>query len=216
MLRMPIIPSVFNFSPESTISQLEHMLAGLQIDAVHFDEIDDLPKYYELLQKYHATADIHLLGNQPMEDLKKIINMKLAVPARVSVHVECCTDRAEFCVLASNNNITPGLAFRLPTPISADPAFYEGFKYVHLLCIDENSGILGFDETVYSKARKLRDILDDTFTVTIDAGVKEQHVHPASLSGISNMVMGSAIFKIHDPLSVVVSLNKALNCARSL
>jgi ribulose-phosphate 3-epimerase len=205
---LPIIPSVYNFDSTSIKDTLNSIILSGNINAVHFDNCDDLSKYKDLFEKYNIIADIHLLGNDPLGELMTIVKMKLNLSLRVSIHIESGQDREKFCRIAKNNNISPGLAFKLKTPIIKNPDFYPDFDYIHIICNDEVSGIPLFQHETLDKIKSLRDFLPKDFSITIDAGVKKENVGPSVQAGVNNIVMGSAIFKSINPLDAVIELNE--------
>lgn len=205
---LPIIPSVYNFDSTLIKNTLNSIILSENINAVHFDDYDDLGKYKDLLEKYNIIADIHLLGNDPLSELAIIIKMELNFPLRVSIHIESGQNREKFCRIAKDNNISPGLAFKLKTPIIKNPDFYSDFDYIHIICNDEVSGIPLFQDEALDKIKFLRNFLPKDFFITIDAGVKKENVGPSVQAGANNIVMGSAIFKSINPLDTVIELNE--------
>ena len=208
---LPIIPSVYNFDPALIRDQLSDIILSKYINAVHFDNWNDLENYRDLMEKYNIVADIHLLGDNPLNDLAIIIRMKLSCPLRVSMHVESGQDRQQFCKIAKDCGISPGLAFKLKTQVNNDPNFYLGFDYVHLVCNDETAGAPSFQNIVFDKIKCLLDFLPKNLSITIDSGVKEENINSSVQAGVDNMVMGSAIFKSANPLETIVRFNKIVN-----
>lgn len=97
---LPIIPSIFNFDYELIKKPLQDIIESKMINAIHFDIISDLDKYWDIMQKYNLIADIHLLGSDPIKDLNKLILAKPSFLLRASMHVECGQDKKEFYDLA--------------------------------------------------------------------------------------------------------------------
>lgn len=211
MQKKPIIPSVYNFEFDLIKNSLEDILRSKEVGMVHFDGLNDLSTFKNLIGRYAVTADVHLLNDIPLAELNSLLRMNLPFPIRVSMHVESNGDKREFSKIAKENNISPGLAIKLKTPISSDASFYEGFDYIHLICNDDANGLNFFQKDVYKKIKSLRELLKNRCTITLDAGVKEEHIELAIENGASNLVMGSAIFKNENPLETIMKFNRLAN-----
>jgi len=207
----PIIPSVFNFDPQLIKGELGKMLVASEVTMVHFDNLVDLDNFKELLEKHHSIADIHITGNNPIEELSRVIKMNVSFPLRVLMHIESEADIQDFISLAKNNKISPGLAIKLKTPVP-DIQKYQDFDYFSLICNDENLEIKTFQDEVFEKIENLHNQLKDKKnTITLDCGVKEEHILPSLEKGVANLVMGSAIFKSANPLETVMKFNSIAN-----
>jgi len=211
MPKRSIIPSVYSFEFGSIRESLEDILKSKEVDKVHFDGLSDLSAFKDLMWKYMAIADIHLLSNTPLEELNLLIKMNLPFPIRVSMHVESTEDIKMFSKIAKDNKMSPGIAIKLKTPVPADINFYDGFDYVHLICNDNVSGLKSFQDDIFKKIEVLYKLLGDKCSITLDSGVKEEHIKPALEKGVSNLVMGSEIFKSENPFETVAKFSKLAN-----
>lgn len=207
----PIIPSVYNQNYNSVKNDLNKILESNLVNAIHFDDIEDLKIFRDLIEKYNVIADVHILSISPMEELKKIIDINLKSNLRVSVHIESDIDLSEFISLAKKNNMDTGLAIKLRTPIKSILQKYMFFDYFHLICTDEENDINIFQEIVFKKIYYLNKKLNNKKPITLDCGIKEKNVIPSIKNGTSNLVIGSAIFKSENPLSTIIRFNKIID-----
>ena len=208
----PIIPSPYNFDLSEIMSSLEAICKSGKANAIHFDVLDkdfsdknydglaDLIKLKDLLLSYNMCADVHLVALEPLSYLNKIISLNLSLPIRVSAHIESQSNLKEFALKAKMNGISPGLAIKLQTPLPSNLNDYADFDYFHLICNNESAGLAQFQIEIYEKIKKIRTLIqNNSVPITLDCGVKEEHIIEGKMSGANNFVMGSAIFKNEDP-----------------
>ncbi|KKR60779.1 MAG: Ribulose-phosphate 3-epimerase [Parcubacteria group bacterium GW2011_GWA2_40_37] len=204
-----IIPSIFNFDLKIITKDIEKILSNKEAKMIHFDGLSGLAELKILMAKYKSTADVHSLTDRPLEDLKKIIKMNTDLSIRISMHLETETDIHEFIDMARQNKISPGLAIKLSTPITQKFKLYSGFDYFHLICNDELSNLNTFQYSVLDKVIALRAIIPNA-KITLDCGIKEEHIIPSIETGVNNLIMGSAIFKSADPFDTIKKFNQII------
>lgn len=204
-----IIPSIFNFDLKIITKDIEKILSNKEANMIHFDGLSGLAELEILMGKYNSIADVHSLTETPLEDLKKIIKMNMNLSIRVSMHLETETDIYEFIDTARQNKISPGLAIKLSTPITQKFESYSGFDYFHLICNDELSNLNTFQYSVLDKVIALRAIIPNA-KITLDCGVKEEHIIPSIKIGVNNLIIGSAIFKSTDPFDTIKKFNQII------
>jgi pentose-5-phosphate-3-epimerase len=205
-MQKPIIPSIHGISISKINEPLIRMLESGESRIIHFDGIDDLQDYIEIMDRFQVTADIHLLSDTPLIDLKTIIDMHLHFPLRVSMHDETGTNGKQFCVIAKENQILPGIAYKLNTQI--DPQKNNEFDYFHLVCTDEASSMLNFDDKIFVKVKAIHCCWGNSKLISLDSGVKEAQIKKSIENGVNNLVMGSAIFSSENPFETLIRLNK--------
>ncbi len=204
----PIIPSVYGLDFHSYMRQIIDIIKSNQISLIHFDGINDLELFTNVMIKYGCSADIHLISDTPLFDLQKILDINLPDFSRVSMHIETRAKHTEFITLSKSKNISPGLALKLGTSIPLDIDYLKQFSYFHFICNDDENGLVAFQNQVFKKIDQLIALLGKDVSITIDSGVKTEHVGPAIGKNVSNIVMGSAIFNSENPLEVLKTLNK--------
>ncbi|MCX6751997.1 MAG: hypothetical protein NTZ87_00635 [Candidatus Nomurabacteria bacterium] len=205
-----IIPSIFSFDLKIISKDIEKILSSQEANAIHFDGLDGLAELKNLMEKYKTIADIHSLTDRPLEDLKKIIKMDMNLDVRLAMHLETKTDVNEFINLARENNISPGLAIKLSTPITEKFKSYSEFDYFHLICNGEPANLKAFQYSVFEKISALRSIIPDA-QITLDCGIKEEYITPAVNAGATNLIIGSAIFKNINPFETIKKFNRMIH-----
>jgi ribulose-phosphate 3-epimerase len=222
MILKPIIPSPYNFDLSLLADSLRVICEEGNVSAIHFDVFDidfsskdydglkDLITLKDLMQSYRMAADIHLVVADPITYLKKIIDMNLSIPIRVAAHIETNVNLDELAAIARKHGISPGLAINLKTSVPLNFESYKNFDFCHLVCNDEETGLIALQEEVFDKVRDLRQIISDQLSITLDCGVKEHHLSVGKSAGANNYIMGSAIFKTESPAETVKKFNSIL------
>lgn len=217
----PVIPSIFGIQKESVRTVLLPVLNSRKVNAIHFDivavgsentyfnTIETFNELGDLLIGYGASADLHLLTSNPLSSLRSIATKDFDFPIRISFHVESDTDEEEFFGIAHEVGFTSGIAVKLKTPINNELPGLHLADYIHLICNDEEVGIGAFQMQIFEKIIQLQKIKPNV-DVTLDCGVKGEHIVPSMKAGARNLIMGSAIFKNqkYSPLEAATEFDK--------
>ena len=229
MRLQPIIPSILGVDKESTYFNLPLILKSGVINAIHIDAYSDgietsyfnsianLKELAEILGAYGAAADIHLLSDLPMDmdEVRRIVNMKLSIPMRISIHVGKGVALQEFTKICREAGISPGLAIKLKTPTPLARETVDEFEYMHFICNNENDGLNSFQMSVLEKVASFHAIFPEK-QVLMDCGIKAEHIESCIRQGATNLIMGSAIFKNKEKTPSEIAIEYALKAAAAI
>jgi ribulose-phosphate 3-epimerase len=140
--------------------------------------------------------DVHLMIERPERHVDAFAS---AGADSINIHWEA-TPHVHYALKAVREaGCVPGLAINPATPPEAVVAVADTFEI--LLCMTVNPGWGGheFIETSKDKVRRLRSILPDRVTITVDGGIDAETARPLREAGARLFVAGSAVFGADDP-----------------
>jgi ribulose-phosphate 3-epimerase len=173
-------------------------------DWVHFDVMDNHyvpnltfgPMICSALRDYgiEAPIDVHLMV-EPVDDL--VVQFAKAGASLISFHPEASRHVDRTIQLITENGCKAGLALNPSTPFGQLHWTLEKLDMVLLMSVNPGFGGQSFIPHVLEKARKVRQMIDDTgkdIRLEVDGGVKVGNIGEISAAGIDTFVAGSAIF----------------------
>ncbi|MEE4219147.1 MAG: ribulose-phosphate 3-epimerase [Xanthomonadales bacterium] len=173
-------------------------------DWVHFDVMDNHyvpnltfgPMICSALRNYgiEAPIDVHLMV-EPVDDL--VLQFAKAGASLITFHPEASRHVDRTIQLITENGCKAGLALNPSTPFGQLHWTLEKLDMVLLMSVNPGFGGQSFIPHVLDKARKLRQMIDDTgreIRLEVDGGVKIGNIGEISAAGIDTFVAGSAIF----------------------
>jgi ribulose-phosphate 3-epimerase len=140
--------------------------------------------------------DVHLMVERPERHVDAFAS---AGADSINIHWEA-TPHVHYALKAVREaGCVPGLAINPATSPEAVVAVADTFEI--LLCMTVNPGWGGqeFIETSKDKVRRLRSILPDRVTITVDGGIDAETARPLREAGARLFVAGSAVFGADDP-----------------
>lgn len=220
-----IVPSIYKIDLDlrENISCLNNIFKNKYLKVVHFDVMDGvfsrdvfnglmhLEKMRDLLLNNNIIVDIHLVVKDPIDYLKKIIDLNTGLIIRVSCHYESVVDIKNFLKISKNNNIIPGVSFKLKTNIPEDIRALDGFSFFNLICNDEENGLCNFQDEVINKIKKLSYVKKQEQSISVDCGLKGENIKLCVDGGAEMVIMGSAIFKTESPSETLSKFYKIAN-----
>jgi ribulose-phosphate 3-epimerase len=177
-------------------------------DWVHFDVMDNHyvpnltfgPMICQALHSYgiEAPIDVHLMV-EPVDDL--VVQFAKAGASLISFHPEASRHVDRTIQLIHEHGCKAGLALNPSTPMGQLHWTLEHLDMVLLMSVNPGFGGQSFIPHVLEKARKVRQMIDDTgrdIRLEVDGGVKVDNIAEISATGIDTFVAGSAIFGSDD------------------
>ena len=177
-------------------------------DWVHFDVMDNHyvpnltfgPMICKALRDYGigAPIDVHLMV-EPVDDL--VVQFARAGASLISFHPEASRHVDRTIQLIRENGCKPGLVLNPSTPLGQLHWTLEKLDMVLLMSVNPGFGGQSFIPHVLGKARKVRQMIDETgrdIRLEVDGGVKVDNIAEISAAGIDTFVAGSAIFGSDD------------------
>jgi ribulose-phosphate 3-epimerase len=141
------------------------------------------------------VSDIHLMYQEPMDDLKQLIALR---PNMVVIHNEAHVHHMHFAAELHKSGIKVGLAILADTPV--EHAYQIMHSFDHILVFSGNLGHHGgvADMTLLDKVRKIR---QHHFTAEIgwDGGINDRNARQLIEAGVDVLNAGGFVQKSSDP-----------------
>ena len=202
-----ICPTITAFDPHEYRSQMERAAALAQ--RVHIDLMDGKfaptksPDLDHIWWPHELLADIHLMYQNPMDYIDKLIHLK---PHLVVIHNEAHIHHMDFAARMHKENIKVGLAVLRDTPI--EYAFQIMHSFDHVLVF---SGKLGYhggeaDLGLIDKVQQIRKHHPEA-EIGWDGGINDQNAKQLVEVGVDVLNVGGYIQKAEDPSGAYAKLN---------
>lgn len=175
---------------------------------IHIDLMDGTfaptksPDLDEILLPHDASVDIHLMYQEPMSVLEKLIHMK---PHMVIIHNEAHVHHMHFTAELHKHGIEVGLAVLQDTPI--EYAYQIMHSFDHVLVFSGNLGYHGgtADLTLLDKVAKIREHHPDA-EIGWDGGITDQNAKQLVEAGVDVLNVGGFIQKSAIPKAAYATL----------
>lgn len=205
---MEIIPAILTDKSDEITAKLSQ-LAGLHVTPqIDFMDGKFVPSTSLLPEHLPASLkgkswEAHLMVADPVAWSARIYGYGCR---RVYWHVEAMWQTS---LPLSSSRVEHGVALRLETNIDAIEPHAERTDNILLMSITR-PGYQGekFDERVYDKISAVRKRYPRKL-ITIDGGVKLEHMKPLAKLGVSRVVVGSAFWQFGDVKATLASLRQA-------
>lgn len=177
-------------------------------ERVHIDLMDGVfaptksPSLDEILLPHDTLVDIHLMYQEPMAVLEKLIHLK---PHMVIIHNEAHVHHMHFTAELHKHDIEVGLAILQDTPVEYAYQIMHSFDHVLVF-----SGHLGYhggtaDLELLEKVRKIREHHPDA-EIGWDGGITDQNVRQLVDAGVDVLNVGGFIQKSDNPKAAYATL----------
>src|ERR1700741_3739521 len=201
-----ICPTVTAFSPTEYSEQLQRVTSFA--NRVHIDLMDGRfapstsPSLDEINLPHDVIVDIHLMYQEPMTVLEKLILMK---PHMVVIHNEASVHHMHFTAELHRHGIDVGLAILQDTPI--EYAYQIMHSFDHVLVFSGNLGYHGgtADLGLLDKVRKIREHHPDA-EIGWDGGINADNAKALIDAGVDVLNVGGFIQKSSDPKAAYATL----------
>lgn len=212
MIMNEIIPAIL---PRS-LSELEQGLTGLEPFSpwAHLDVIDG---HFAPVVTWQEPSDLETIAGQIKIEVhlmvtapEKIIAAWRSVVDRLIIQLEATNILGEIIESFVGQPTKLGVALKLETPLSALDQYLDRLDFVHLMSIAK-IGHQGepFAQIVLEKVRNLR-LRSPQLKIGIDGGLNPLTLPLALAAGANHFVVGSALWKDHDPHQTFTELKKLL------
>jgi len=210
-----IAPSILSADYAILADEIARVEAG-GADVLHVDVMDGhfvpnitigLPVVEAIRKRTRLPLDLHLMISNPDPFLERFVK---AGGDWLTVHVEACPHLHRTLGRIRELGARAGVALNPATPPGVLDYAMDSADLVLVMSVNPGFGGQKFIPTTYSKVRDVRQRIGArALDVSIDGGVKFEHVKPLADHGASVLVAGSAIFEAKDPGAEVRRMREA-------
>ena len=212
---MKIAPSILSADFAALADDIARVEAGLP-DQLHVDVMDGRfvpnltigPVVIEAIRKRtRLPLDVHLMIVEPERSVADYVS---AGADLLTVHTEACVHLQRTLAHIRDLGAKAGVALNPSTSPSALDYVLDDLDLVLVMSVNPGFGGQTFIPSAYAKLARVRTLLGARpVEVSVDGGVKVEHVRRLAELGASVAVAGSAIFGAPDPASVVRQMRSA-------
>ena len=212
---MKVAPSILSADFAALADDIARVEAGAP-DQLHVDVMDGRfvpnltigPIVVEAIRKRtRLPLDVHLMIVEPERYVADFVS---AGADMVTVHAEACPHLQRVLAQIRELGARAGVALNPSTHPRALEYVVDGLDLVLIMSVNPGFGGQKFIPNAYEKIRAVRDLLGArAVDVSVDGGVKIEHVKSLAEHGASVVVAGSAIFGAPDPASAVRAMRAA-------
>ncbi len=158
-------------------------------------------------KRTRLPLDVHLMIVEPE---RYLADFARAGADALTVHAEACPHLARTLAQIRELGARAGVALNPATPPEVLEYVLDDLDLVLVMSVNPGFGGQKFIPSAYAKVREVRAMLATRpVEVSVDGGVKLEHVRPLAEQGASVLVAGSAIFEAADPADMVKKMRTA-------
>ena len=160
-----------------------------------------------LRKRTRLPLDVHLMIVEPERYLTEFVQ---AGADMVTVHAEACPHLQRVVAQIRELGARAGVALNPATPPDVLAYVLDDLDLVLVMSVNPGFGGQAFIESAHEKVRAVRALVGARpIEVSVDGGVKVEHVASLVADGASTLVAGSAIFGAQDPAAVIRRMRDA-------
>jgi ribulose-phosphate 3-epimerase len=158
-------------------------------------------------KRTRLPLDVHLMIVEPE---RYLADFARAGADSLTVHAEACPHLARTLAQIRELGARAGVALNPATPPEVLEYVLDDLDLVLVMSVNPGFGGQKFIPSAYAKVHQVRAMLGTRpADVSVDGGVKLEHVRPLAEQGASVLVAGSAIFEAADPADMVKKMRTA-------
>ena len=211
---MKIAPSILSADFAALADDIARVEAG-DPDQLHVDVMDGRfvpnitigPVVVEAIRKRtRLPLDCHLMIVEPERYVGDFIAAGADI---VTVHAEASPHLQRVLTQIREAGARAGVALNPSTPPDVLEYVLDDLDLVLVMSVNPGFGGQLFIPSAYAKIRRIRQMLGArAVEVSVDGGVKRDHVRPLADAGATVLVAGSAIFGAPDPAAAVKEMKE--------
>jgi ribulose-phosphate 3-epimerase len=209
-----IAPSILSADFAALADDVARVEAGAP-DQLHVDVMDGRfvpnltigPIVVEALRKRtRLPLDVHLMIVEP----ERFVGDFVAAGADIlTVHAEASVHLQRVLIQIREAGAKAGVALNPSTPPNVLDYVLDDVDLVLVMSVNPGFGGQRFIPSAYTKLRRIKEMLGTRpVEVSVDGGVKLEHVRPLAEAGATVLVAGSAVFGAPDPAAVVREMKR--------
>jgi ribulose-phosphate 3-epimerase len=209
-----IAPSILSADFAALADDIARVEAGAP-DQLHVDVMDGRfvpnltigPVVVEAIRKRtRLPLDCHLMIVEPERYVGDFIT---AGADLVTVHAEATAHLQRVLAQIREAGARAGVALNPATPPDVLEWVLDDLDLVLVMSVNPGFGGQAFIPSAYAKIRRIKQMLGARpVDLSVDGGVKRDHVRPLAEAGATVLVAGSAIFGDPDPAAVVKEMKR--------
>jgi ribulose-phosphate 3-epimerase len=215
MAAVKIAPSILSAdfaALADDIARVEHVADQLHVDVMDGRFVPNLtigPVVVEAIRKRtRLPLDVHLMIVEPERYVPDFVS---AGADMVTVHAEACPHLQRSLAQIREVGAKAGVALNPATPPSVLQYVVDDLDLVLVMTVNPGFGGQKLLPHAAAKIRDVRKVLGARgVDVSVDGGVKVEHVGKLIELGASTLVAGSAIFGAPDPAGVIAKMREAV------
>ncbi len=194
-----VTPSLLNCDFACVADDLEALSEAGTV-AVHLDVMDGHfvpnlsygpPVITDWRKRTSLPFDTHLMILEPARYLDDFVK---AGADAILVHIEVLADPVPVLRRIREAGCRAGLVLNPPTPLESILPFLDELDKVLVMSVMPGFGGQAFEPEVLTKVRRLRE-QRPSLPIAIDGGIKSHNAAEAVAAGVTQLVVGSAIFR---------------------
>jgi ribulose-phosphate 3-epimerase len=209
-----IAPSILSADFAALADDVARVEAGAP-DQLHVDVMDGRfvpnltigPVVVEALRKRtRLPLDVHLMIVEP----ERFVGDFVAAGAdMVTVHAEASAHLQRVLTQIREAGAKAGVALNPSTPPNVLDYVLDDVDLLLVMSVNPGFGGQRFIPSAYTKLRRIKEMLGTRpVEVSVDGGVKLEHVRPLAEAGATVLGAGSAVFGAPDPAAVVREMKR--------
>jgi len=206
-----MFPKKIKLSPSIIATDLSNLgetiknFDGNLIDLIHVDVMDGFfvpnltigPGYIKDLKKQsHIPLDVHLMIEKPEKSIDQYLALK---PKYLTLHYESTNFLVRTANLIRQENISPGLAINMQTPLEAIYDLLPLFDLILIMSVDPGFYGQPFIKESLGKIERLSSFLKkekmDHILIEVDGGLDDKNVSEVIKAGADIIVSGNYLFR---------------------
>ncbi len=209
-----IAPSILSADFAALADDIARVEAG-EPDQLHVDVMDGRfvpnltigPIVVEAIRKRtRLPLDCHLMIVEPERYVGDFVS---AGADMVTVHAEATVHLQRVLAQIRDAGAKAGVALNPATPPDVLEYVLDDLNLVLVMSVNPGFGGQTFISNAYEKIRRIRGMIGERgIDLSVDGGVKLDHVRPLAEAGATVLVAGSAIFGMPDPAAVVRDMKR--------
>jgi len=162
------------------------------------------------IKKYSTVPiDAHLMVNNPTAHIKRFRDLGADI---ITIHPEADRQSARTLSAIRDLGATPGIAINPGTSVETVKELLPLCGHVLAMTVNPGFGGQSFLDFTLRKVEALGALAKEFgFTLCVDGGISRNNIKKLALLGVTNFVVGSALFSQHDYKKAVYDLrNEAI------
>lgn len=186
-------------------------------DYLHIDVMDGsyVPNFgcgTEVIKVAKARSelplDVHLMIKDPGRHIRFFCDLGARI---ITIHPDAAADAEGVLAAIKGYGLTPGIALNPDTTIEDVKKLLPFVDHVLAMTVVPGFGGQAFMESTVEKITELGKLANEYgFTLCVDGGISRSNIKKLALCGVTNFVVGSALFGQEDYTCAIKALREAV------